>query len=105
MRIYNPFKNRQLIGCLFLIVLFPVSATHAQNDTVRVMAYNVLHYGDGCQGSNQFLHSNIKTIVKYYNPDVLGLVKMQSIKLSTTDFSGYMKVGFADSVIVYETGK
>jgi len=69
-------------------------------DTLRVMTYNVLHYGDGCQGTNSFLHSNLKTIVQYKSPDVLGMVKVQTIKLSSTDFAGVSPVGFADSILV-----
>jgi endonuclease/exonuclease/phosphatase family metal-dependent hydrolase len=73
----------------------------SQNDTLSVMTYNVLHYGDGCQGSNGYLHSKLKTIVKYANPDILGLVKMQAIKINATDWNGISPVGFADSVIAY----
>ncbi len=69
-------------------------------DTLRVMTYNVLHYGDRCQGSNSFLHANLKTIVHYERPDVLGLVKVQSIRISTTDLAGISQVGFADSILV-----
>jgi len=72
----------------------------SQNDTLSVMTYNVLHYGDGCQGSNSYLHSKLKTIVQYTNPDILGLVKMQAIKINSTDWNGISPVGFADSVIV-----
>ena len=73
----------------------------SQDDTLRVMTYNVLHYGDGCQGSNSYLHSKLKTIVQYANPDVLGLVKAQAIKLNSIDWNGISPVGFADSIIVY----
>jgi len=72
----------------------------AAQDTLRVMTYNVLHYGDRCQGSNSSLHANLKTIVHYEKPDVLGLVKVQSIKISTTDLAGISQVGFADSILV-----
>jgi hypothetical protein len=63
------------------------------------MTYNVLHYGDRCQGSNSFLHQQLKTIVQYEKPDVLGLVKVQSIKLSAADLSGISRMGFADSIL------
>ena len=65
------------------------------------MAYNVLHYGDGCQGTNAYLHSKLKTIVQYVNPDILGLVKMQAIKVNATDWNGVSPVGFADSIVAY----
>ena len=64
----------------------------SQNDTLRVIAYNVLHYGDGCQGTNGYLHSKLKTIVQYANPDILGLVKMQVIKLSASDEMAYHRL-------------
>ena len=73
----------------------------SQDDTLRVMTYNVLHYGDGCQGTNSYLHAKLKTVVQFANPDVLGLVKMQVIKLSSSDGNGISPVGFADSVITY----
>jgi hypothetical protein len=63
------------------------------------MTYNVLHYGDRCQGSNNFLHQQLKTIVQYEKPDVLGLVKAQSIMTSPTSL-GISPVGFADSILV-----
>lgn len=90
--------------CRLLILLIALayngSFCHAQ-DTLRIMTYNVLHYGDGCQGSNASLHANLKTIVKYENPDVFGMVKAQVIKLNTNDFVGISSVGFADSILIY----
>ena len=73
----------------------------SQDDTLRVMAYNVLHYGDGCQCTNVYLHSKLNTIIQYANPDIIGLVKAQVIKLSASDGNGISPVGFADSIITY----
>jgi len=86
---------------LFLLFTFKVKSTEAQQDTLNVMAYNVLHFGDGCQGSNTYLEGKLRTIVQYANPDVLGLVKVQSIKVTPTDNNGLSPYGFADSIIQY----
>jgi len=95
----DKMKQKLLIAFISLIPF--TKNSFSQNDTLRVIAYNVLHYGDGCQGSNGYLHSKLKTIVQYANPDVIGLVKMQVIKLSATDGNGISPVGFADSVVNY----
>ena len=73
----------------------------AQKDTLRVMAYNSLYYGSGCQGPSGAYHKYLKTIVSYTNPDILSLEKMGSIKSSADDKYGTAPVGFADSVVQY----
>ena len=45
-------------------------------DTLKVIAYNVLGYGKGCQGSNETLNSYLKTIVRFCQPDLLSCEKM-----------------------------
>lgn len=47
-----------------------------KTDTVRVMAYNVLGYGDGCQASTATLNGYLKTIVQYTQPDLFSCEKM-----------------------------
>lgn len=84
---------------LFIALIGACLKTYAQQDTLRVMAYNVLHYGSGCQGSNSFLHSQLKTIIQYSHPDILGFVKAQAIKVTPTDNNGISPYGFADSII------
>lgn len=42
------------------------------------MAYNVLNFGDGCQGTLSVLEGYLKTIVQYAQPDVFSCEKMQS---------------------------
>jgi hypothetical protein len=84
---------------IFFSLFICFNSLKAQEDTLRVMVQNVLHYGDGCQGSNSFLHSQLEVIVKYANPDVVGLVKMQSIKVTPTDNNGISPYGFPDSII------
>ncbi len=72
---------------------------NAQNDTLRVMVQNTLHFGDGCQGTQDFLNYQLKTIVAYVNPDLIGLDKVQAIKLNSSDPYGISPVWFADSII------
>ncbi|HTA84162.1 MAG TPA: T9SS type A sorting domain-containing protein [Bacteroidia bacterium] len=93
-------RHLYIIALFFGLTLVLNSSTYGQ-DTLRVMTYNVLHYGDGCQGSNTFLHSQLKTIVEYTNPDILGLVKAQAIKVTPTDNNGVSPYGFADSIATF----
>ncbi len=86
---------------LIVLLTFFINLLFAQQDTLKVMAYNVLHYGDGCQGSNTFLHKNLKAIIQYTSPDVLGLVKAQAIRINASDFDGISHIGFADSIIKF----
>jgi hypothetical protein len=55
--------------------------TVAQTDTLRVMAYNVLNYGDLCQGSTSSLDGYLRTIVQYARPDLLSCEKMTAFPL------------------------
>ena len=72
-----------------------------QKDTLKVMTYNVLYYGNGCQGPNGKYHEYFKTIVKYTNPDIVSLVKLASIPVSEHDKYATAPLGFADSIIKY----
>jgi hypothetical protein len=54
----------------------PLPNTVDKTDTLKVMAYNVLNYGDGCQGSTSILNGYLKTIVQYAQPDLLSCEKM-----------------------------
>lgn len=72
---------------------------NAQNDTLRVMVQNTLHFGDGCQGTLDFLNSQLEKEVHYVNPDLIGLDKVQVIKLNNADQYGISPVWFADSII------
>lgn len=71
----------------------------AQKDVINIVSYNVLKYGNGCQGPNSETHSYLKTIVKYTNPDILGLIKVETI--ATKDKKGRAPIGFADSILRY----
>ncbi len=48
------------------------------------MAYNVLTYGDGCQGSLSTLDGYFKTIVAYAQPDLLSCEKMNTFPITST---------------------
>ena len=74
-----------------------------QTDTLRVMAYNVLYYGDTppCQGPHSDSHGYLKTIVSYANPDIIGLEKMAAIPMYPGDNSGTAPAGFADSILQF----
>ena len=54
----------------------PLPGTVDKTDTLRVMAYNVLNYGDGCQGNTTDLNGYLKTIIQYAQPDLLSCEKM-----------------------------
>jgi hypothetical protein len=56
----------------------PLAGTIAQTDTLRVMAYNVLNYGDDCQSLPQNLDVYFRTIIAYAHPDLLSCEKMNA---------------------------
>lgn len=86
---------------LLLISLSFTGKLHAFSDTVRVMTYNVLYYGEtpACQAPHDTLHGYLKTIVGYANPDLLGLVKVSSWPLAPGDRYGSAPAGFPDSIL------
>jgi methionine-rich copper-binding protein CopC len=91
-------KKLQLIVAL---VIFAFSEAWAQADTLRVMTYNVLYYGDTppCQWPHEESHRYLKTIISYTHPDVLGLIKMSAPKQSEDDLFATAPEHFADSII------
>jgi len=67
----------------------PLQGTIDKTDTLTVMAYNILNYGDGCQGTTTTLNNYLDTIVQFVQPDLLGCEKMNSFLWGTntsTDF-------------------
>jgi len=48
------------------------------------MAYNVLKYGDGCQGSTDTLNGYLKTIIQYIQPDLFSFEKMAAFDPTMT---------------------
>jgi hypothetical protein len=93
-------KQHRARSFLLLSLFFSfTNNSFAGTDTLRVMAYNVLYYGNGCQGPNQLYHDYLKTIVGYANPDILSLEKMASIPVSREDKFGTAPFGFEDSIL------
>ncbi len=84
-----------------------MGSAEAQTDTLRVMAYNVLNYGQIplCQGPNNVYHAYLDTIVQFANPDIIGLEKMGSIKSAPTDYSYSAEIDFQDSILKYALNK
>jgi hypothetical protein len=74
----------------------------AQADTLRVMTYNVLYYGDTppCQAPHSILHGYLRTIIAYTRPDILGLVKMAAPLQEGNKFAT-APINFPDSVLQY----
>ena len=60
----------------------PLANTVDKTDTLNIMAYNVLNYGDGCQGTTAVLDGYLKTIIQYAQPDLLSCEKMAAIQTS-----------------------
>jgi hypothetical protein len=89
------------ISVFIAFFLTKVNNVLAQQDTLNIMVYNVLHFGDGCQGSNSFLLTQLKDIVNYTNPDVIGMVKTAAIAVTPTDHNGILPYGYADTIIKY----
>ncbi|HEY5371055.1 MAG TPA: hypothetical protein VIJ75_18880 [Hanamia sp.] len=58
------------------IATLPRAGTFEKTDTLRVMAYNVLNYGDLCQGSTTSLDSYFRTIIQNTQPDLMSCEKM-----------------------------
>lgn len=56
----------------------PLANTVSKTDTLNIMAYNILLFGDGCQSGTPALDGYLKTIVSYANPDVLSCEKMNA---------------------------
>src|ERR1700756_1734472 len=89
---------------LLVVITFCFTNTAmAQTDTLKVMTYNVLYYGDTppCQGPHSVSHNYLKTIIAYTAADVIGLEKMAAIPMYTGDHSGTAPAGFADSIVQF----
>lgn len=54
----------------------PLPNTIDQTDTLKVMAYNVLGYGNSCQGTTASLNGYLQTIIQYAQPDLFSCEKM-----------------------------
>lgn len=85
---------------LVLMPFFCACRTAAPGGTIKVMTYNVLHYGNGCQGPDGVMHRYLQTIVDYAQPDILGLIKVAAIPQGGAD-KAKAPAGFADSILAY----
>ncbi len=54
----------------------PLPNTVDKTDTLNVMAYNVLGYGNSCQGTTASLNGYLQTIIQYTQPDLFSFEKM-----------------------------
>jgi hypothetical protein len=61
----------------------PLPNTIDKTDTIKLMAYNVLNYGDLCQGPTSVLNGYLKTIIQYAQPDILSCEKMISFPVNS----------------------
>ena len=76
-----------------VVIPQPLPNTIDKTDTINVMAYNVLGYGDGCQGSTAILDGYLETIVQYTEPDLLSCEKMGDFPPTSV-----VPVNFADDI-------
>ncbi len=66
-----------------LFIFFHSNAQSSQTDTLKIMTYNTLNYGFSSSSSCPALitankHGYLRTILRYENPDILGLLKMDA---------------------------
>ncbi len=59
----------------------PLPNTLYKTDTLHVVAYNILNYGDGCQGPTDSLDGYCRTFVQYARPDLLSCEKLAAFPL------------------------
>lgn len=69
-------SSQQGINPTPIVDTTPLPNTIAKSDTLKVMAYNVLYYGDFCQGSPAQLDNYFQTIIQYTQPDILSCEKV-----------------------------
>lgn len=84
-------KKNKIFIILFLLLGFHLSAS-AQTETLKVMQYNLLNYGNNtsyCTQSNNNINDKngyIRTILTAYYPDVLTVCEMGKSNSLPTDF-------------------
>jgi hypothetical protein len=76
----------------------PLPNTVAQTDTLKVIAYNTLSYGDGCQGTTTVLNGYFRTIIQYTQPDLMSCEKMNEFSV-TSGLPGNLAENITDSVL------
>ncbi len=55
-----------------------------KTDTLNIMAYNVLSYGDDCQGTTTALNGYFQTIIQYTKPDILSCEKLLTYPVTSS---------------------
>ena len=80
-------------NCLFILLLLGFSiSTFAQNDTLKIMQYNLLNYGNNtgyCNTTNNNVNDKngyIRTILTAYYPDILTVCEMGKSSSLPNDF-------------------
>ncbi len=81
-----------------IVIPQPLPNTVDKTDTLKVMAYNMLNYGNLCQGSTNTLNSYFKTIIQYAQPDLLSCEKMTAFPVTST-LPANLADNIADSVL------
>jgi hypothetical protein len=86
---------------LFIFFLFTANLCSAQNDTIRVLAYNTLGfvYSNGCQGPYQPMFPELKAIFQFAKPDIMGLDKMACVQTNRNNLQGISPYYFPDTII------
>jgi hypothetical protein len=59
-----------------VVIPQPLPGTVDKTDTIKVMAYNVLGYGNSCQGTTSTLNGYLQPIIQYTQPDLFSFEKM-----------------------------
>jgi hypothetical protein len=59
-----------------VVIPQPLPGTVDKTDTIKVMAYNVLGYGNSCQGTTTTLNAYLQPIIQYTQPDLFSFEKM-----------------------------
>jgi len=70
--------NLQKICLLSLLTLFVSYSVSAQKDTIRIMQYNLLNYGNAANPVS-YKNPRLKTIIQYINPDIFGANEIRNL--------------------------
>jgi len=72
-------KNAPAVNSIIVkIDSTPLPGTADRIDTIKVMAYNVLSYGDLCQGPTTSLDNYFRIVVQYAAPDLMSCEKINA---------------------------
>lgn len=77
----------------------PEYAASSAMDTLSVYAYNILKYGDACQGPASFLDGYFRTIVQATAPSILSLEKVSAFSPADTNVATNLALRIRDSVL------